>query len=280
MKYLAALRPHQWYKNLMLFLAAIFSGNILNLSALGCSFIGFISFCALSSATYVINDWADKDRDKKHPEKRFRPIASGKIGLLGVLALVIILVSIGFSASFLLPVNFVFAGLAYFTLSQLYTVWLKHEPFADILTIAVNFVIRAVAGAFAINVYVSPWLVGGVFFFALFLLLGKRRGELMLLKKEAFFQRPSLKAYTPDVISRLSALATAALVISYSLFAFFGEHHGLFLTLPVVLYAIFYYESCVSAGSIVARKPHLAFKNPKLLFSMIIWLVLTVLILY
>ena len=280
MKYLLLLRPRQWYKNLLVFLALIFSGNLLNFTAIGNALIAFASFCALSSATYVINDYADRHKDRLHPEKWNRPIASGAVSRMGALVIVIILTLIGFGIGLFLPTKFIYATLGYFVLSQLYTAWLKHEAFADILTISVNFVIRAVAGAFAISVWVSPWLILGIFFLALFLMFGKRTSELVLLKEKAQFQRKALTAYTPEIVSRLNTLATTALVISYTLFVFFGEHQWLYINLPPALYAIFRYESMVSTGSKIARNPELVFTDKRMVIAMLIWSVLTLGVLY
>ena len=280
MEYLKLLRPQQWYKNLLVFLAIIFSGNLLNLTAIGQSLLAFASFCALSSATYVINDYADRHKDRLHPEKWNRPIASGAVNRMEALIIVLLLATIGFGIALLLPTEFIYAALGYFVLSQLYTAWLKHEAFADILTISVNFVIRAVAGAFAISVWVSPWLILGIFFLALFLMFGKRTSELVLLKEKATFQRKALTAYTTETVSRLNTLATTALVISYTLFVFFGEHPWLYINLPPALYAIFRYESLVSSGSRIARNPELAFTDVRMVTAMIIWGVLTLAVLY
>jgi len=280
MKYLRLIRPKQWYKNLLVFLPLIFSGNIGNATAIGQAVLAFVSFCALSSATYVINDYADRKKDRLHPEKCNRPIASGAVGVIEALIIAVVLIAVGFGISLLLPINFLYATLGYFVLSQLYTMWLKHEAFADILTIATNFVIRAVAGAFAITVWVSPWLVLGVFFLALFLLLGKRKTEIMLLKDKALLQRSTLSSYSPEVVSRLSALATTALVVSYTLYVFFGEHKLLYITLPVALYAIFRYEGLISSGNKIARNPEYVFTDLRMIAAMLIWAVLTFAVLY
>ena len=280
MKYVKLLRPQQWYKNLLVFLPLLFSGNLLNLTAIGNSLLAFASFCALSSATYVINDYVDRKKDRLHPEKCNRPIASGEIGQISALLTVLLLATIGFGTALLLPTNFLIAALGYFTLSQLYTAWLKHEAFADILTIAVNFVIRAAAGAFAINVWVSPWLILGVFFLALFLVLGKRKSEIMLLQEKANSQRKTLAAYTPEIVSRLSVLTTTALVVCYTLFVFFGEHTLLYINLPIALYAIFRYESFISTGNKIARHPEFIFTDWRMMTAMIIWGMLTIGVLY
>ncbi len=280
MKYLRLLRPRQWYKNLLVFLALIFSGNLLNVAAIGNALLAFASFCALSSATYVINDYADRHKDRLHPEKWNRPIASGAVSGIEAMVIVLLLAITGFGIALLLPSNFLYAALGYFVLSQLYTAWLKHEAFADILTISVNFVIRAAAGAFAISVWVSPWLILGIFFLALFLLFGKRTSELALLKEKAEFQRRTLNAYTPEIVSRLNTLATTALVISYTLFVFFGEHPWLYINLPPALYAIFRYESLVSSGSKIARHPEYVFTDIRMVISMLVWVILTIGVLY
>jgi 4-hydroxybenzoate polyprenyltransferase len=280
MEYITLLRPKQWYKNLLVFLPLAFSGNLLNETALIHSLLAFVSFCTLSSATYVINDYTDRNKDRLHPEKLNRPIASGKIGTIGALITVLVLATIGFGISTLLPIEFVMAATGYFLLSQLYTAWLKHEAFADILTISVNFVIRAVAGALAIQVWVSPWLILGVFFLALFLMLGKRKTELMLLREKASFQRKTLSAYTPEIASRLSTLATTSLVVAYTLYVFFGIHKGLYITLPVALYAIFRYEHLISTGNKIARHPEYVFTDWKMLTTIIIWMFLTLFVMY
>ena len=277
---LQSLRPQQWYKNLLVFLAVIFSGNLLNLISVWQSILAFASFCALSSATYVINDYADRHKDRLHPEKWNRPIASGKISGIEALIIVLVLFTIGFGIALLLPIKFIYAALGYFVLSQLYTAWLKHEAFADILTISVNFVIRAIAGAFAISVWVSPWLILGIFFLALFLMFGKRTSELALLKKQAIFQRKALRSYKSGVVSRLNTLATTALVISYTLFVFFGEHPLLYINLPPALYAIFRYESLVSSGDKIARHPEIVFTDKRMVTAMLIWAIITFSVLY
>jgi 4-hydroxybenzoate polyprenyltransferase len=280
MKYLALIRPQQWYKNLLVFLAVVFSRNLLNIAALEQATLAFASFCALSSATYIINDYADRRKDRLNPEKWNRPLAAGTISVITALLMALALIVAGFGLALLLPTYFLYAALIYFVLSQLYTVWLKHEAFADILVISTNFVVRAVAGAFAIDVPISPWLILGVFFLALFLLLGKRRSEIILLKEKAGLHRKTLNTYSADIVARLSSIATAALVLSYTLFVFFGQHHLLYITLPIALYAIFRYDGLISTGSKVARHPEYVFMDKRILSSMLLWGLLTLIILY
>src|SRR3989344_7498209 len=280
MKYLKALRPEQWLKNIFVLLPLLFSGNLGNADAILRSLIAVASFCAISSSTYVINDFFDRHRDRLNPEKMHRPIAAGKIGGIGVILLAIILAVISFSLASLLNREVIYLILGYFVISQAYTLWLKHEPFADSIIIAINFVLRAVAGAFAIPVRVSPWLIAGVFFLALFIAVNKRKGESLLLKSKAALQRKTLEFYPPEILSRLSILSTTALVISYALFVFFGEHSGLFITLPVALYVILRYDALASQGSSIARHPHSIVKDARLTAGIMLWLMLTLRVVY
>ncbi len=280
MQYLRLLRPAQWYKNLLVLLPVAFSGNLGNSSAVIQSILAFASFCALSSATYVINDYADRRTDRLHPEKANRPIASGAVTKIEALLITLALAAIGFGIGIWLPMEFLYAALGYFTLSQLYTMWLKYEAFADIIAISTNFVIRAVAGALAISVWISPWLIACAFFLALFLVLGKRRSDIILLKDKAQLQRKVLAAYSAEIVNRLSTLATAGLVISYTMYVFFGLHKWLYITLPIALYAVFRYEALIASGDKIARNAEYVFTDIRMVIAMLIWIGLTLAVLY
>ena len=277
---ISLLRPKQWYKNLLVFLPLTFSQNLTNTNALIITIAAFASLCAASSASYIINDIADRERDQQNPEKFSRPLASGRVGIITAVFMILLSCITGFGIALLLPVGFLYSVLGLFVLSQIYTVWLKHEVFADILIISVNFVLRAISGAFAIEVILSPWLIAGVFFLALFLIVGKRRGEITMLKENAFHHRKVLQEYTPEIVSRLSSLATAALVLSYTLYVFFGHYHSLFITLPVALYAVFRYDSLISQGSAVARHPEKVFTDLRMLIAMCLCAILVLGVLY
>lgn len=278
--FMRTMRPQQWYKNTLVFLAIIFSGNLFSIPLILQTLTAFASFCALSSSTYIINDLADRKKDRLHPEKRLRPIASGAINTSAAVIFSILLLSLGIYLSMFLPQTFTYAAIAYFGLSQLYTFLLKKEAFLDILTIATNFVIRAVAGAFAISVVVSPWLILGVFFLAIYLVLGKRRADIMLLKTKASSHRETLAHYTPQLTSQFGTIATTCLVITYTLYVFFGTQTALYITLPIALYALFRYETLITTGSKTARHPERAFLDPRMCASIIIWATLVIIIIY
>lgn len=280
MLYLKLLRPAQWYKNLLVFLPLIFSGNLSNIAAIGNSFLAFLAFCALASATYVINDYADRHNDRLNPEKCKRPIASGDVGFVEALLIAVLLFSAGISISFLLPIFFIYSALGYFVLSQLYTAWFKHEAFADVIAISCNFVLRAVGGALAIQVWTSPWLIIGVFFLAFFLAVGKRRAELSFLQDFASLHRRVFSVYTSAVLDRLGVISTSALIISYALYVFFSSHNLLFLTLPPAIYSVLLYDSFVIGRSRIARSPELVFSDARFVFALLLWLGIVVLVIY
>ena len=174
------LRPHQWVKNLFLFAPLIFSKHLFDPQYFLTEFLGFCGFCLISSAVYTLNDIADREADKAHPVKRERPIASGKITVAHAMILDFILLGASvFVARSLNPKYQVIAAL-YFLLNVAYSFWLKKVILVDVFIIAAGFMFRVLAGAFAIDVQVSPWLVLCTLFVSVFLAVSKRRGEILL----------------------------------------------------------------------------------------------------
>ncbi len=279
-EYLKLLRPQQWYKNLVIFLPIIFVGHLFDINELILTLIGFFALCFISSANYVINDIVDAKKDRLHPEKKARPIASGKVSVAEGVILAVLMLLLSVFISLRLSTNFTYAVAALFVSTLLYSFIFKKEAFADILFIGINFVIRAVSGTFIINVSISPWLVLCTFFLSLFLSVGKRGSDLVLLGEHASKSREALAHYTKEGVNALMILATALLVISYSLYSFLSDKKGLLLTLPFALYVIFRYFSLVYAGSPIARKTELVFKDTKLVIGGILWALAAFLVLY
>ena len=278
--YLKLIRPKQWYKNLLVFLPIIFVGKIFDMNLLLLTILGFVSLCLISSANYIINDIIDLKKDRPHPEKKNRPLASGQIKIWQAVVLFACFTAASVYVALGLPRLFLYSVIALFALTQLYSIWLKKEMFADIIVIGVNFVIRAISGAFIINVTVSPWLIVGVFFFAMFLAAGKRHAELLFLGERATVHRATLKQYTKELTSALMVLTTALLIIAYSLYSFFSEHKNLFLTLPFAIYAIFRYFNLVYSGSPIARHPEKVFGDVRMIVAMFLWGLLTLYLMY
>ena len=233
------LRVHQWYKNLVVFLALFFSGNVLNLDLLLTSILAFVSLCLISGANYIINDLADLRKDRLQAEKRVRPLASGKVSTATGIIVALLCLGGGLVIAYNIGIQFLVAALLLFTLSQLYTFYLKNIVFADILAIATLFVIRAIAGALSINVTISPWLILCPFFLSLFLSVGKRHAELHLLKEKAAATRKVLREYNHELTDSLMVISTTLLIISYALYSFLSEHRNLLYNLPFALFVIF-----------------------------------------
>ena len=197
------LRPEQYYKNLVIFLALYFSGNFLDSEMLGLTILGFVTLCLVSSANYIVNDIVDRKKDKHHKEKAIRPIANGTISSGQGAVIAIIFFGIGLGLAYALSLKFFFALTALIFSSTTYSLLLRNELFMDILVIAINFVIRAVSGAFLLSVWVSPWLLIGTFLLALFLATGKRKAERIFLKKETRQHRPLLESYSDEHLNFL-----------------------------------------------------------------------------
>ncbi len=279
-KYFHLIRVHQWYKNLLVFLALFFSGNILNLQLLEQTAMAFLSLSLISSAGYVINDLNDAAEDRKHPERKLRPLASGEIGKgMAGLVIAILLLGGGFFA-LVLGRTFLWITGGFFALSLVYTFALKKIIFADVLTIATLFVIRAMSGAIAIEVIVSPWLILVPFFLSLYLSAGKRYSELQLLGEKAGDTKKVLKEYSREITTGLMTISTTLLIVSYALYSFLSEHPWLIVTMPFALYTIFRYHYLIMSGSEVGRNPEKIIKDLPILLGITLWLLMAGLIIY
>jgi 4-hydroxybenzoate polyprenyltransferase len=277
LKYLRLMRPLHWYKNLVIFIAIIFSQRFFMYEELALTFLGFVALCLVSSANYIINDIADRQEDRLHPVKKKRPIAAGRISPLlgGVLAGILLVM--GISLSWFLGSSFVAAVIAIFMLNQVYTFWLRDEAIADLIMIGINFVLRAAAGALLISVEISPWLVICAFFFAVFLAGGKRKAELVALKKP---RRKVYQVYDYLMLDRILTATIAILIMSFALYTFVKASEGAIYSLPLVVYALFRYQGFVDSGSGIAQQPELVFTDVRMDIAFFLWCALIFLSLY
>ncbi len=234
------LRPKQWTKNALLFAALIFSGQVLVADSVFRAFAGFTAFCLLSSAGYVLNDWLDRDADRKHPKKRHRPIASGALPGPVALAEMALATLIGVALALWLGLPFLLVALVYLATTLAYSFWFKHKVILDVMFLSSGFVWRAIAGAVAIEVRVSPWLFLCTAFLALFLGFNKRRAELLQIGAEGGTRR-NLADYSPKMLEQYQSIVTAGTVLCYALYTVLGETEWMVLTIPFVLYGIFRY---------------------------------------
>jgi 4-hydroxybenzoate polyprenyltransferase len=278
--YLSLMRVRQWYKNLLVFLAIFFSGNLFDSSLLLSTVIAFLSLSFISSCGYVINDLIDIKKDQIHPEKKNRPLASGKISKLNAGILTVLLFVVSLLLAWYLDFNFLGFILVIFVTTQIYSFFLKNIAFADILTIAVLFVLRAVSGAVLIRVNISPWLILCPFFLSIFLSVGKRHSDLLLMGKEAHKTRAALKFYNNHLDQALMIISTTLLVISYALYSFLSQSQNLLYTLPFALFVIFRYLALIYSGSMIARHPEKIIKDKQILIGVLIWILLTAVLIY
>lgn len=278
--YIKLARPQQWYKNLMVFLPIFFVGQFFNAELLKQTIIAFVSLCLVSSSNYVLNDIIDLEKDKAHPEKKNRPLAAGKIKKWQAILEIMLLLFFGLWIASKLGTYFLATAIFLFVFTQVYSVFLKKEIFADLLAIAINFVTRAIAGTFAINVKISPWLVLCPFFLSLYLSAGKRQGDLIFLGEEAKQHKETLKYYTKEITQSLLIISTNLLIMSYSLYSFLSEHKNLLATLPFALYAILRYFYLIQTGSEIARHPEKVFKDFRMDAAMLLWGIVTLGLIY
>lgn len=273
-----SMRPKQWYKNLVLFVGIIFSLNLFNIHMWITVLYSFIIFCIVSGSEYIINDIMDKEKDKIHPIKRNRPIASGKLNKSNALIFVVLMLCVAFMGAYIINIQFLGIALAYFLLIVLYSLFLKHIALVDVLTISLGFVLRAIAGCLAIKVSVSPWLIVCAFLVALFLALGKRRHEVILLENGANKHRKVLENYSPEMLDKMMTIVTSTLIMSYSLYTFLTSNTWMMLTIPIVLYGIFRYILLVNSKN-MGGEPEMLFKDKGMLTCIILWITSIIVIL-
>ena len=282
---LASLRPRQWVKNLFVFAGLVFSQRLFT-PATWTAVAAFAIFCALSGAIYLFNDVADRDKDRLHPKKRERPIAAGLLSVPAALLAGVVLIVGGLAAAALLSPPFAVASLAYVCLLTLYSVWLKNVVIVDVLTVASGFVLRAVAGALAIHVEISGWLLICTILIALFLALGKRRHEYLALEGEAALHRPILAEYSAALLDQMIAVVTASTVTAYALYTMSPETLAKFhtpllpATLPFVLYGIFRYLYLLYRRHLGGNPSEMLLSDRALLVNSICWIIAVLLIIY
>lgn len=244
---LKAMRPYQWVKNSLLFGGLIFSKSLFDSVALIRSVQAFILFCFASSAVYLLNDLKDVERDRLHPQKRLRPLASGELNTIVAKGALLLLTATSIVGGYQLGVSFGTWLLLYLLLNVAYTLVLKHQPILDVMCIASGFVIRAVAGVIVIEAVPSPWIVLCTMTLAFFVGFGKRRHELTSLSKDASKHRDSLSGYSAQFLDLMMAVSAAAAMMSYALYTVAPEtlerfgSHLLMATTPFVMYGIFRY---------------------------------------
>jgi 4-hydroxybenzoate polyprenyltransferase len=283
---LVSLRPRQWVKNLFVFGGLVFGQRLFDPTAVGTAVAAFAIFCGLSGAIYLLNDVADRDKDRLHPEKRSRPVAAGRLSVGAALAAAAALIVAGLAAAAWLSRPFAVAAVAYVLLLSAYSARLKHVVIVDVLVVAIGFVLRAAAGALAIDVAISGWLLICTILLALFLALGKRRHEVLTLGEGASRHRPILAEYSAGLLDQMIAVVTASTVTAYALYTMSPETVAKFrtsllpATLPFVLYGIFRYLYLLYRCQLGGNPSEVVIRDRALLVNTLLWLVLVLVIIY
>ena len=243
---LRAVRPRQWVKNLFVLAPLVFAHRLEDPESFLRGLLAFGAFCALASAVYLVNDVRDREADRLHPRKRHRPIASGELSVGAAIAAATVLAAIALGSGFWLGIHFAVVLLIYLAINVAYSAGLKEVVILDVMILSLGFVLRVEAGAAAIRVEVSSWLLLCTIFLALFLAFSKRRHEIELLAEAAPAQRRVLTHYSVPFLDQMINVVTASAVVSYALYAMAPESvakhgRGLVLTIPFVLFGIFRY---------------------------------------
>ena len=273
---LKTMRLRQWTKNGFVFFALIFDKQLFQWEPFLRTLEGFFLFCLISSSVYLFNDITDIDADRKHPEKKYRPLASGKlpvnIALITAFALAVTAIVLGY---LLEPF---FAGIVamYLIINLLYSRWLKHVPILDVLIISSGFVLRVGAGVTLITVErFSPWLYMITVLFSLYIGLGKRRAEMNLLAQGASAHRKVLDGYTMPLLDQYITIVSGMTIVAYSLYTFSApnlpENHSMMLTIPFVVYGIFRYLQLIQTGNAAGSPDEVALKDRPLQVTVLLW---------
>jgi 4-hydroxybenzoate polyprenyltransferase len=271
--FIKLLRIRQWIKNLFLFAGIIFARQFDQPAQLLKVMIGFAAFCMISSALYILNDWVDIEKDRNHPKKKYRPLACGAIKIPVAAGIMVALFGVGLGVAFVLGGYFGLVALLYVGLTIGYSFYLKHLPIIDVMTIAAGFLLRTVAGAVAIDVRISPWLIVCVGLLSLFLAFTKRRQEL--LTTEGTATRKVLGQYSLGFLDQVLTIVTAATLTSYFLYTFTVRTQWMMLTIPFVLFGIFRYLLLSQTQGEGEEPEQVIYSDVPFLINLVIWTVLS-----
>lgn len=282
----AAMRPRQWYKNLVIYVAFFFTVNeAWDFAAPDAAFVIFAKmtaaaalFSALSGAVYIYNDILDADRDRRHPQKRHRPIASGRLPVAAAWPAAAVLAAAGVGGAFALEPAFGVIAAAYAAIQIAYSLFLKRAALVDVFVISLGMAMRAAAGAAVMQAPISPWLYLCAALAALVLALVKRRSELQrsVVGGDAATQRDSLGEYTVATLDRLITIAAAAALIAYSLYTFTApnlpDNNAMMLTIPFVAFGVFRYIFLTDKSQAGESPEDLLFSDRPLVAALLLWL--------
>lgn len=279
------MRPKQWIKNVFVFAPLVFDKKLTELHYLGRTIAGFLLLCAISGTVYIINDVADVDKDRQHPKKCKRPIASGRLGIRTAIGAAIVILLITLPLAFFLDP--IFGGIAsgYLIMQIAYSFWLKHIVIIDVMIIASGFILRVAAGVPLVDAArFSPWLYVCMMLGSLLVGFGKRRHELTLLKENANVHRQSLEDYNLTLLDHAITIVTASTLLAYALYTFSAEgfpvKYAMMLTIPFVLYAIFRYLYLIHVKGVGGEPEEIILSDRPFQVAILLWGLSVIIILY
>lgn len=281
------IRPKQWVKNLFVFAPILFAGKLMDLPMLLTNILAFASFCCVSSSVYVLNDIIDVESDRVHKKKRYRPIAAGYVTIKQAKILFVFLIALTAVLSSMLPVLFLITISAYLVNNLLYSFKIKNVVLLDVFSISIGFILRVIAGAVAIDVSVSSWMIITTIFISLFLGISKRRAELSGPNQDNLEkQRKVLSDYDVIFVDQLNTIAATGTIISYALYtvsekavnAFHSDK--LIYTTPFVLYGIFRYLYLLHQKNLGESPTQIVTKDVPIIINSLLWLITCAVIIY
>lgn len=281
------IRPKQWVKNLFVFAPILFAGKLMDLPMLLTNILAFASFCCISSSVYVLNDIIDVESDRVHKKKRYRPIAAGYVSIKQAKILFVFLIALTAVLSSMLPVLFLITISAYLVNNLLYSFKIKNVVLLDVFSISIGFILRVIAGAVAIDVSVSSWMIITTIFISLFLGISKRRAELSGPNQDNLEkQRKVLSDYDVVFVDQLNTIAATGTIISYALYtvsekavnAFHSDK--LIYTTPFVLYGIFRYLYLLHQKNLGESPTQIVTKDVPIIINSLLWLITCAVIIY
>lgn len=285
--YIQLLRPKHWAKNLFLFIPLFFAGQFFEYDKIGLVFIGFLAFSFLASSIYIINDYKDIEDDRKHPEKRFRPLASGKVNKNVALVISAVLTITGAYLGFLADSSskFLFVLSLYYFLNLSYSLGLKNISILDILILSAGFVLRVKGGSILADVYLTQWLTILTFLLALFMAIAKRRDDVMLKIATGMEMRKAIKGYTLEFLNTMLALFCAILIVSYinytvSAVSYAKFGHRLYYTSVFVIAGIMRYLQITFVSNKAGSPTDILYKDRFIQVTLFLWIISFFVILY
>ena len=276
------MRIKQYTKNFLIYAAALFSGNIFDINVLTLTTKAFIAFSLIASVVYIVNDIMDIEKDRQHPKKKYRPIASGKISISFAILLVVIFLLAGFGIAYTINTGLCCILMMYLLMNILYSTWLKHIVLIDVMIIALGFVLRGIAGVIVIDSGTTTWFILCIFMLSLFLAIAKRRAEMKLFVSSTENTRKVLREYSIKLLDQLLTIVVAITLTSYALFAVQITHNHeyilgkelsyMIITIPIVVYGMFRYLYLIYIKDIGEAPDEILLKDKNILVTVLLYL--------